>query len=311
MVLCMVLTKPGMLSLLLLLAQSSTEPCVVPSHLLHGWGSGRNWRSAVGTYCQIPSETLWTGDADGAQIIGAEEADGRMPLFGVPIVVPKPSRPHRHIVVYHRLIASLANPLCEKIAYCCRLFKTGGSTFMGMVGLLRIRNDFHVIDVRAMLADQHLWRHLPYHAVNQEEVETCNTSRALIAHRISEKIHATIDQVCGATPNCAVLIHGAISLRAFDPKPNTRVDRIALVREPISRAISAYTHLRRHYQPNETQSADVSQLSLPAFPLDACVKNRVCKQQLARHCRTQLDALCGSDAEACLRGALSRHCKQS
>ena len=178
---------------------------------------------------------------------------------------------------------------------------------MSILELLRIRNNFQHLEISNVLSDTESWWHLPANAITEDEVSGCSATSADLSHRINLQIQQAIKQACAAEQGqCVLLVEAQIALDSFKPEPGMLLDRISIVREPMERAVSAYTHQQRHYAPNETQSADVSQISSSRLSVDECiqqVEEIECSRHLASQCRYQLQTLCGHQNALCLAGA--------
>ena len=105
------------------------------------------------------------------------------------------------------------------------------------------RKQFHILTIVNELTDLELWRHTPSHA-------SAGDPRRISFDRTARHLKGVISSIAASIPGGhAMLVHGKFS---FDVAPftvaATRVDHISLIRRPTSRAVSAYTHLRRGQQ---------------------------------------------------------------
>ena len=210
-----------------------------------------------------------------------------------------------------------------------RVSKTGSWAMLLLLRALATRNRFTLLE-----APPELWNIDPTSEFLGKTIGTSivlpEGTRASFANEAARAASALADLAVAAVtasvdanrtavdaPTPAVLIHGLISTDVYGSHlieqvaaPGARIARVAIVRDPAARALSAHAHVGRE-RCNGTDAASNNDeedgITCEQFRMpDACFAAPVCRARLAHLCQWQVRALCPRDARACANAGGAR-----
>jgi len=193
-----------------------------------------------------------------------------------------------------------------------RIIQSGGTSIVELLKVLQNRNDFILAAVDEKLSNTaHLSMlngkpQLATRLVDDgKSCDATNRTGGLSHRRVAEAVDAHLRGAVDGLGHDAILLHGHFNYDAWIEHPadaGLRVDRVAVLREPVARVISNYNFMRRGCLGAGAAIPCTALAKRSRAKLSACFDDVACRGWLASLCRHQTEAVCGHDAIACLVG---------